>query len=75
MRAVRGSMAQRILGKVAAQQVNTIKLCKKKIGGMGATEAVTAMLLWSAKTITALDLRYLMQSAPTPKGFRSFHRC
>ncbi len=57
MRAVRGSMGRRLLGKVVAQRITTIDLQGKEIGAKGAAAAVAATLLWSAPTLTSLDLR------------------
>ncbi len=57
VRAVRGSMTKRLLAKVATQTVTTINLDNKEIGAKGAAEAVAAMLLWSARTLTYVSLR------------------
>ncbi len=58
LRGVRGSMAKHVLGKLVAQLVATINLDNKEIGDKDAAEAVAAMLLWSAPTLTSLSLRY-----------------
>ncbi len=42
-----------------AKRITTIDLQDKEIGGKGAAEAVAAMLLWSAPSMTKLDLRYV----------------
>ena len=48
---------QDLLGKVVAQRITKIDLEGKEIGAKGAAAAVAAMLLWSAPTLTSLDLR------------------
>ncbi len=58
VRGVRGSMAKRLLGKMATQRITKINLNREKIGPNGAAEAVAAMLLWSASALTELSLRY-----------------
>jgi hypothetical protein len=58
VRAVRGSsMAQRLLGKVSAQRITAIDLDNKSIGSKLAAEAVAAMLIVNAPTLTRLQLR------------------
>ncbi len=56
VRAVRGSVAQCLLGKVVAQRITAIDLDGSDIGGRGAAEAVAAMLFWSSSTLTTLNL-------------------
>jgi hypothetical protein len=47
----------RIIGAIPGV---TIDLSGKEIGDKGAAKAVAAMLLWSAPTMTKLDLRYVL---------------
>jgi hypothetical protein len=57
VRAVRGSLLRRLLGKVSAQRIAMINLDRKDIGYMEAVEAVAAMLLWNAPTLDVLLFR------------------
>ena len=62
VRGVRGSQTKRILSKAMRIKVSSVDLSGKKLGENGAVEAVAAMLVWSASTLTNLDLRFSILS-------------